>query len=110
MAKELHHPSAEQIDLSNVLDALSDPIRRGIVVRLADGLVGPCSSFHESASKTNLTYHLARLREAGIIQVRIDGAYRHISLRKADLDLRFPGLLDAILASARDRSRTAQPA
>jgi DNA-binding transcriptional ArsR family regulator len=99
MIKELHHPTREQIDLSAVLDALSDPIRRQVVRRLADGQQFNCSSFVDLSSKTNLTYHLARLREAGVTRTRIAGPQRFISLRRDDLDARFPGLLDSIIGA-----------
>ena len=57
-------------------------------------------AFDDCAPKTNLSYHFARLREAGITRVRIDGPYRKISLRIEDLEARFPGLLETILAAA----------
>jgi DNA-binding transcriptional ArsR family regulator len=101
MAKPLHHPEAEYIDLSAVLDALSDPVRRAIVLTIADQGESRCSGFLGCASKTNLTYHIARLRDAGVIRVRPEGAARVVTLRRDDLDVRFPGLLDAVLAGAR---------
>jgi hypothetical protein len=30
---------------------------------------------------------------------RIDGAHRYLTLRREDLDARFPGLLDAVLTA-----------
>jgi len=101
MAKELHHPTREQIDLSAVLDALSDPIRRQIVLRLSQVDEYACSTFNEIASKTSVSYHLARLREAGVTRTRIDGPRRMMSLRVEDLEARFPGLLAVILDGAR---------
>ena len=101
MAKPLYHPERDQIALSAVLDALSDPIRLGIVLDLIDGAERNASWFLDRASKTNLTYHLGRLREAGVTRTRIAGAMRMISLRRDDLDARFPGLLDAVVAGAR---------
>ncbi len=101
MARPVHHPAREQITLSAVLDALSDPVRQQIVVRLADQGEDRCSTFQDLGSKANLTYHLARLREAGVTRVRLDGPYRYISLRAEDLEARLPGLLQAILAGVR---------
>ena len=99
MSKELHHPDTDQIDLSAVLEALSEPIRRQIVQSLiADG-ERPCQAFDVFASKTNLSYHLARLREAGVTRTRVDGPYRRISVRLDDLEARFPGLLKAIVSA-----------
>ena len=51
MAKELFHPDTDQIQLSAVLDALSDPIRRNIVLSLADDGEQNCSSFTGSARR-----------------------------------------------------------
>jgi DNA-binding transcriptional ArsR family regulator len=109
MAHPVHHPLPEQITLSAVLAALSDPVRLRIVVRLAEAGEGRCSSFLDLGSKANLTYHLARLREAGVISVRLEGPYRYASLRKHDLEALFPGLLPAVLAGTR-RGATAERA
>jgi len=99
VAKPLHHPEPSQIALSAVLEALSDPIRRGIVQQLAQHGERSCSAFHACASKTNLSYHLARLRVAGLVRIRPEGTRRMLSLRSEDLEARFPGLLRAVLAS-----------
>ncbi|MCX5567812.1 MULTISPECIES: ArsR/SmtB family transcription factor [Kaistia] len=99
MAKDLFHPLTEQIDLSAVLEALSDPIRRDVVqhlMKVGEDSCGATSAF-SGLPKTNLTYHLAKLREAGVTRARIDGAKRMISVRFDDLEARFPGLLPAIL-------------
>src|SRR5579863_4439923 len=101
MPKELHHPDRDQIDLSAVLEALSEPIRRDIVLRLLTEGEAPCQIFDNYAPKTNLSYHYARLREAGVTRTRIAGPYRMISVRVDDLAQRFPGLLDAIVAANR---------
>jgi DNA-binding transcriptional ArsR family regulator len=101
VTRPVHHPLREQIALTAVLDALSDPVRQQIVVRLADRGEDRCSAFADLGSKANLTYHLARLREAGITRVRLEGPFRYVSLRTKDLEALFPGLLPAVLAGAR---------
>jgi hypothetical protein len=40
------------------------------------------------------------LREAGIIDQRTEGTAKYNTLRRDDLEQRFPGLLDAVLNSA----------
>jgi hypothetical protein len=40
------------------------------------------------------------LREAGLTFTRAQGTHRIVSLRREELDARFPGLLDAVLVAA----------
>lgn len=87
--------------MTDVLDALSDPTRLAIVLRLADMACACCGDFDTFATKPNLTYHFARLREAGIIRVKAEGTSRRMSLRLEELEARFPGLMPAVLAAAR---------
>lgn len=107
MAKALSHPDRDQISLSSVLEALSDPTRRAILRVLSRGGERACSTFNAYASKTNLSYHLARLRAAGLVRIRPAGRQRLLSLRVEDVDARFPGLLRTVLRSARgERARS----
>ena len=98
----LPHPSTDQIDLATVLSVLGDETRLSIVGYLArkEGFNVNCSQFLEFASKTNVSYHLAKLREAGVTRTEVRGTNRLVTLRRADLDQRFPGLLDSIIAAA----------
>ncbi len=84
-----------------MLHALSDPQRLRIVRKLsADPEARPCGSFELDVSKSTCTHHFRVLREAGVIEQEVLGTSRLNSLRRDDLDERFPGLLDAVLASA----------
>ena len=47
------------------------------------------------------------LRESGVVRTRPEGRKRLLSLRADDLEARFPGLLDAVLAAKRRRARSA---
>lgn len=101
----LPHPDTDQIALPTVLAALGDETRLAIIGCLArcedmGGLV--CGQLTGLTSKTNLTYHVAKLREAGVINVRPEGTRRRVTLRRDDLDSRFPGFLDSVIASAID--------
>jgi len=98
----LPHPNADQISLPIVLAVLGDPTRLAIVRYLAskEGVPLNCSRFLDLGSKTNLSYHLAKLREAGVTRAEVVGTSRLITLRRADLDARFPGLLDSVIAAA----------
>jgi DNA-binding transcriptional ArsR family regulator len=97
----LYHPATADLELPTVLHALSDPQRLRIVRKLsADPEPRPCGSFDVNVSKSTCTHHFRVLREAGVIEQEVLGTARLNSLRREDLDERFPGLLDAVLASA----------
>src|SRR5580765_3107285 len=98
----LPHPNTDQISLPIVLAVLGDPTRLAIVRYLAskEGVALNCSQFLDFGSKTNLSYHLAKLREAGVTRAEVVGTNRMITLRRTDLDARFPGLLDSVIAAA----------
>ncbi|GGN87179.1 transcriptional regulator [Actinoplanes lobatus] len=108
--RTLEHPSPQDFHLDTILSALADPIRRMIVCRLADGYhEQACLSFGLPVGKSTSTHHFRVLREAGIIEQRYQGTAILNSLRTADLESRFPGLLPAILASARRDTEAAAP-
>ena len=100
----LPHPDAEKIALPTVLGALSDQTRLAIINYLSRnedrGMI--CSQFTDLASKTAISYHVAKLREAGVVRVTPEGTKRRVHLRRDDLDTRFPGFLDSIIASTKD--------
>jgi DNA-binding transcriptional ArsR family regulator len=93
----LPHPEPEQIELATVLHALSDPMRLRIVECLSSGEARTCKSFELPVTKSTCTHHFRVLREAGVIRQRLEGTTRLNTLRRAELDKRFPGLLDAVL-------------
>lgn len=104
-ANELVHPDRDRLEFTRVLAALSDPVRLGIVARLAE--VGrssepACVSFALPMSKSTQSGHFKVLREAGVIRQRDEGNRRLNRLRREDLDARFPGLLDVVIAQATD--------
>lgn len=101
MADSGWHPSIEEMDLSKVLAALADPMRRGVVLDLARGDGAPrlCGTFSMPVTKATRTHHFRVLREAGLIRQVDLGNGRTNVLRRAELDARFPGLLAAILAA-----------
>jgi DNA-binding transcriptional ArsR family regulator len=93
----LCHPARKDIELAAVLHALSDPMRLRIVVGLASEDKRTCKSFDLPVTKSTCTHHFRVLREAGVIRQRLEGTTRLNSLRREDLDERFPGLLDSVL-------------
>jgi DNA-binding transcriptional ArsR family regulator len=95
------HPRREDIELAAVLHAVSDPVRLRIVAALADGDELTCGSIDVPVAKSTCTHHFRVLREAGVIHQRQEGTMRLNTLRRDDLDARFPGLLTTILDAAR---------
>jgi DNA-binding transcriptional ArsR family regulator len=93
-------PRTADLKLAAVMAALSDPVRVAIVRTLAADGERTCGTFDLGISKATRSHHFKVLREAGITHTRAEGTHRHLSLRREDLDARFPGLLDAVLAAA----------
>ena len=105
----LDQPELDAIELADVLHALSDPARLEIVRALdADG-ERQCGSFDLGLTKATRSHHFKVLREAGLTRTRAEGTHRFVSLRRDEVDARFPGLLGAVLAAA-EREATAVPA
>jgi DNA-binding transcriptional ArsR family regulator len=99
-AEPIAHPELDEIELPAVLHALSDPMRLRIVAGLARADDVSCGSFELPVTKSTCTHHFKVLREAGIIRQRAAGTARLNTLRREDLDARFPGLLATILDAA----------
>ncbi|GII77103.1 transcriptional regulator [Sphaerisporangium rufum] len=100
-ARVLAHPGREAIRLETVLHALADPMRLCIVRFLAGrGDAGAtCSDIELVVSKSTGTHHYRVLREAGVINQVYRGTAKINTLRRADLDALFPGLLGSVLAA-----------
>jgi DNA-binding transcriptional ArsR family regulator len=97
----LDHPARDELELEEVLHALSDPARLRIVAALAaDGGERACGSLGCSLAKSTMTHHFKVLRETGVVAQRDVGTSRMTCLRREDLDARFPGLLNAVLSAA----------
>jgi DNA-binding transcriptional ArsR family regulator len=101
MPRTLHHPAIAALELTGVLHALSDPVRLQIVRTLAaDGGERRCGAFTLPVTKSTMTHHFRVLRESGVISQCAEGTAVVNRLRRADLDARFPGLLDSVLRAA----------
>jgi len=103
---ELHHPDPSDLDLPSLLHALSDPMRLEIVRSLSCSGEGelPCNAIALPVSKATASHHFKVLRLAGVIQQRDEGRKRITSLRRDDLERRFPGLLESVLRAAQAES------
>ena len=98
--RTLLHPASEDLSLPHILYALGDPLRLRIVGQLAalheSISCGDIEVVHEVPKSTG-SHHFKVLREAGLIRMVPQGRRILVSLRKADLQARFPGLLETIL-------------
>lgn len=86
-----------EISLTDVLGALSDPARLLIIRQLKQDGACRCSDFKLGLSKSTLSHHIKTLRLAGIIASCNQGTSRYNKLREQELQQRFPGLLSAVL-------------
>jgi DNA-binding transcriptional ArsR family regulator len=92
----LEQPARDAIDLGAVFSALADPLRRhaiAVLATLPDGEERSCASFGFEVAKASLTHHFKVLREAGLISQVDYGNRRASTLRRADIEARFSGLL-----------------
>lgn len=102
----LTHPDVSELDLFRLMAAMTDPVRLGIVIQLADSSEDiPCTDFALPVTKSAGTRHFRVLREAGVIHQHDVGVRRMSRLRSDDLETRFPGLLKLILQEATHYNR-----
>ena len=90
------HPNIEDVTLPEVMNAMSDPIRLGLIKLLSDGEERAWGQLDAPVAPSTLSYHLKILRSAGITRTRMEGT----RLRSKDLNARFPGLLDTTVRLA----------
>ncbi|WP_104129452.1 helix-turn-helix transcriptional regulator [Cryobacterium sp. N21] len=96
----LHHPTLETVLVTAVLHALSDETRLSIVRTLhaePDGRA--CGTFPVNVAPSTLSHHFKVLREAGLIRQEDRGTQRWTVLRVREVDARFPGFLNAVIAA-----------
>lgn len=100
--ESLFHPPVDEIQLTEVLHALSDPVRLSVVAQLMEvkDREIACGVLYTRVAKSTFSHHIRVLREAGVIRVRHEGNRSLTSLREEDLEARFPGLVEVVLRSA----------
>ena len=109
--KQYQHPTADQITLTGVLHALSDPVRLDYVQCLAQSeCEKSCGAIPTTVAKSTMSHHIRVLREAGIIHLRPYGTQSLISLRTDELEKKFPGVLQSVLKSAKSANVVEQEA
>ena len=93
-------PKKADLQITAVLYALSDETRLQIVQSLAVTDDIACSYFDIHMPKSSLSHHFKVLRTSGVITTRKEGTSRINRLRREDLEERFPGVLESVLASS----------
>ena len=96
--KAYTHPSLDDVSLTAVMQALSDPCRVSIVQALLaeEERELACNEISLDVAKATRSHHFDVLREAGIIFTRCEGTRCMSSVRRKELNKRFPGLLKLI--------------
>ncbi|GAA5121121.1 helix-turn-helix transcriptional regulator [Luteolibacter yonseiensis] len=96
------HPKIEEIDLIDIMYALSDPTRVEIVMTLAGkGRAMTCGELLIDRPKSSMSHHFKILRGAGLVETLIKGTEHINSLRLKELEERFPGVMKAVLKAFR---------
>jgi DNA-binding transcriptional ArsR family regulator len=102
--RPLFHPSIAEITVEGILHALSDPVRAAIFADIAaQECPHSCSMFLTVGDavipKSTLSQHFRALREAGLIRGERRGVEMHNASRCAEIEERFPGLIQAIVSA-----------
>jgi DNA-binding transcriptional ArsR family regulator len=101
VSRSVENPSVDEVSLQQLLEALVDPVRRSVVRQLAGrGQDMSCGTFDLPVSRSTSTHHFNVLREAGLISQYYVGTTKMNSLRRDELEHRFPGVLDSLLAAS----------
>ncbi len=106
---EQDQPPRGEITLPGVLHALSDPVRLEIVLKLAQSGRIACGCFGLAMPKSSLSHHFKVLRNSGVVATKREGKKWVNSLRREDIDVLFPGILDSIIAAVHARDQMEVP-
>lgn len=101
----LVHPPIDDITLQAVLYALADPLRLAIFADLVNADQPQACAIYltlngTTVPKSTLSQHFRILREHGLIRSERRGVEMLSTARKDELDAKFPGLIDSVLAAA----------
>ncbi|WP_229006927.1 helix-turn-helix transcriptional regulator [Methylophilus sp. Leaf408] len=96
--RQIKHPSLDQVELTDIMYALSDPTRLEIVGRLASaGRKMTCGEFDLNRPKSSMSHHFKILRAAGLVETLIEGTEHLNALRVKEIEQKFPGVLQSVL-------------
>lgn len=96
--RQIRHPNIDQVELTDIMYALSDPTRIEIVGRLASaGRKMTCGELDFNRPKSSMSHHFKILRAAGLVETLIEGTEHMNSLRVEEIEKKFPGVLNSVL-------------
>ena len=100
--REFIHPRPEEIQLTRVMHALSDPARLHVVLELLrqGNQAQECQTFLPEMPKATRSHHFKVLRESGVTRTQTQGTAHLTTLRLETLNDRFPGLLEMLKTQA----------
>jgi DNA-binding transcriptional ArsR family regulator len=110
--RTLYHPAREEIELTNIFYALSDPLRLQVFLQLmmTEGEISCGDVVVGRGAKSTQSHHFKVLRESGLTRTRPQGTRLMIQLRREDLEARFPGLLTSIVqVASSSRAQVTEP-
>lgn len=105
MARSFHHPALKDVSIDSVLHALSDPERRNILAKLLEGGGMSCHQACGDLPPSTISHHHKILRDAGLIRSEKKGVEVVNTVRKAEIDKRFPDLLATVLRHHKSPTR-----
>ncbi len=103
--KPYRHPDLEEVSLQAAMQALSDPCRMEILRALMEAGEMACGDVPLRVSKATRSHHFAVLRDAGLVQTRTEGTRCMTSVRRKEVERRFPGLLELVSREEKKRGK-----
>jgi DNA-binding transcriptional ArsR family regulator len=99
--RQIKHPNIEQVELTDIMYALSDPTRIEIVTLLAKaGKKLTCGEVDLNRPKSSMSHHFKILRSAGLVETVIEGTEHMNSLRLDEIEKKFPGVLSSVIKAS----------
>lgn len=104
MTKPLVHPAIEDVPVEAILHALSDKHRVALFSQIFhQDNPSSCTTLScvldQPIPKSTLSQHMRILREAGLIRGERHGVEMRNTSRYAEVEARYPGLLQAIVSA-----------
>jgi DNA-binding transcriptional ArsR family regulator len=110
----LHRTKTNGEHMVELFRALGEPLRAGIMARIATMDELACTTLEETlaVSKSTISYHMKILYQAGLIDIRKDGRNYFYSARREAIEEALPGLLNCLedIAAERKKQEVRTPA